>query len=61
MSAFLYANEIGNLEFAREKYELFLEKYPEHEMAASAQPELDNLGISAEEILQKKIAQGESE
>jgi len=61
MSAFLYANEIGNLDIAREKYELFLEKYPDNEMAASAQAELDNLGVSAEEILQKKLTQGESE
>lgn len=61
MTAFLYANEIGNLDIAREKYELFLEKYSDHEMVASAQAELDNLGISAEEILQKKIVQGKSE
>lgn len=61
MAAFLYANEISNLDFARERYELFLEKYPDNEMAASARAELDNLGISAEEILQKKIVQGESE
>ena len=61
MTAFLYANEIGNLDFAKEKYELFLEKYADHEMAASAKAELENLGISAEEILQKKIVQGKSE
>ena len=61
MSAFLYANELENLEMARERYELFMQKYPDHEMAASAQAELDNLGISAEEILEKKIVQGESE
>jgi len=61
MSAFLYANEIGNLDSASSKYELFLEKYPDHEMSASAKAELDNLGISAEEILQKKIVKGESE
>jgi TolA-binding protein len=61
MSAFLYANELGNLELAKERYELFMQKYPDHEMAASAQAELDNLGRSAEEILQKKMVQGSSE
>lgn len=61
MTAFLYANEIGNLDVAREKYELFIEKYPDHEMTASAKAELENLGVSAEEILQKKIVKGESE
>ena len=61
MSAFLYANELELLDSAREKYDLFLKKYPDHEMAASARAELDNLGISAEDILQKKITQGESE
>jgi TolA-binding protein len=61
MTAFLYANELDNLDSARENYEQFLAKYPDHEMAASAQAELDNLGVSAEEILQRKLAKGESE
>ena len=61
MTAFLYANELGDLDSARDDYQKFLEKYPNHEMAASAQAELDNLGVSAEEILQRKLAEGESE
>jgi TolA-binding protein len=61
MSAFLYANELQNLDLAKERYELFMQKYPDHEMASSAQAELDNLGISAEEILQKKFVQGSGE
>jgi hypothetical protein len=36
-----------------------LEKYPNHELAASAQSELDNLGLTPEEILQKATAQPE--
>ena len=61
MTAFLYANELGNLDSARDNYEKFLSKYPEHEMAASAKAELDNLGVSAEEILERKLAEGNSE
>ncbi len=61
MTAFLYANELGKLDSARENYQNFLSKYPEHEMAASAKAELDNLGVSAEEILQRKLAEGKSE
>jgi TolA-binding protein len=61
MTSFLYANELGDLDSARDSYEMFLSKYPQHEMAASAKAELDNLGVSAEEILQRKLAEGESE
>jgi TolA-binding protein len=54
MSAFILANELQKYQPAEIDYKLFLEKYPNHELAASAREELNNLGLSPEEILQKK-------
>jgi len=54
MSAFILANELQKLDLAKESYNLFLQKYPSHELANSAREELNNLGIPAEEILKKK-------
>lgn len=59
MTGFLQANEIHDYEAARESYNLFLERYPEHELASSAQTELENLGLSPEEILEKATAKPE--
>jgi TolA-binding protein len=59
MCGFLQANELKDLTAAESTYKLFLEKYPNHELAASAQSELDNLGLTPEEILQKATAQPE--
>ena len=57
MCGFLQANELNDLTAAENSYKLFLEKYPDHELAPSAQSELDNLGLTPEEILQKATAQ----
>ena len=59
MIAFLEANEIGNLDKARETYEEFLKRYPNHELAISARAELNNLGKTPEEILQEKFSKSE--
>lgn len=55
MVAFIQANELEQLDQARENYNLFIEKYPNDELVSSAKAELDNLGISAEEILKQKL------
>jgi len=55
MIAFIQANELNRLEDAQATYKLFIEKYPEHELAASAQAEIDNLGLTPEEILKRKM------
>lgn len=55
MVAFVQANELNQLDDARQNYNLFLSRYKDHEMAVSAKEELENLGLSAEEILRKKI------
>lgn len=60
MVAFIQANELKQLDAARDTYNLFIEKYPDNEMVISAKEELENLGLSAEEILRKKIAKKDS-
>ncbi len=57
MSAFILANELYNYDDATKAYNLFLEKFPQHELAASAKQELDYIGLSPEEILKKKMVQ----
>jgi len=56
MAGFIYANELQNFEEAKNCYQQFLKEYPNDELVASAQAELDNMGMSPEEILQKRMA-----
>jgi len=56
MAGFIYANELQNFKEAEALYKQFLNEYPDNELAPSAQAELDNLGLSPEEILQKNLA-----
>ncbi len=56
MAGFIYANELQNFGEAEKLYKQFLQEYPDDELAASAQAELDNLGLSPEEILLKNMA-----
>jgi TolA-binding protein len=60
MAGFIYANEIDDYDKAKEVYNTFLNKYPDHELAASAEEELNYMGLSAEEILKRKIAAQET-
>ena len=54
MSAFIQANELNKYDEATKSYKLFLEKYPDHELAASAKDELAHMGLSPNDILEKK-------
>ena len=56
MAGFIYANELQDYTKAKAVYNLFLKKYPDNELASSANEELKNLGLTPEEILKKKIA-----
>ena len=56
MAGFIYANELQNFKEAEALYKQFLSEYPDNELAPSAQAELDNLGLTPEEILQKNLA-----
>lgn len=48
---YIYHNQIGNLDSAAAAYQRFLQQYPDHEMAMSAQFELNTLGKSPDELL----------
>ena len=56
MAGFINANELNNYDEATRLYKQFLEEYPDDELAASAQAELDNMGLTPEEILIKNMA-----
>ena len=54
LSGFILANDLKNYESATSTYNLFLQKYPDHELASAAREELENMGLSPDQILQKK-------
>jgi len=53
MKGFIESNELQNYDAAKKTYNLFLQKYPADEMAASARAELETIGLSPEEILRR--------
>ena len=53
LSGFILSNDLQNYDEATSRYKLFLKKYPSHSLALSAQEELDNMGLSPEEILKR--------
>jgi TolA-binding protein len=59
MAGFVQANELHDYDGATETYNTFLRDYPDHELAASAQEELDNMGLTPEEVLQKNLTRKE--
>lgn len=54
MAGFLEANELHRIKDAEKTYKKFLKTYPKSPLAASAEVEIQNLGIPPEEILKKK-------
>ncbi len=44
MVGYLNANHLNNIEKARQYYQLFIDKYPQHDLADDARFELDHLG-----------------
>jgi outer membrane protein assembly factor BamD (BamD/ComL family) len=59
MSGFIQANELEDFQRATVTYNTFLEKYPNHELAVSAKEELENMGLSPEEILKRNLSKQE--
>ena len=53
LQGFVYENELFRLEKAKECYESFLKKYPDHELADDVEFSLRNLGKSPEEIIRQ--------
>ena len=57
MSGFIQANTLGKYHEATITYKKFLEVYPKSEFADDAKAELDNMGLSPEEIIAKHQTQ----
>jgi TolA-binding protein len=60
LTGFVYNNDLHLLDSARLVYETFLAKYPKHELASSAQFELQTLGKEPGDILPAPVLQNES-
>lgn len=60
LAAFTYNNDLRNLDSAKLLYEEFLAKYPSHDMARSAQFELQTLGKSPNELIRDQRASDSS-
>ena len=54
MSGYIQANDLHDYDKATETYNLFLQKFPENDLALSAKEELEHMGLSPEQILAKK-------
>ncbi|MCK9211317.1 MAG: tetratricopeptide repeat protein [Ignavibacteriaceae bacterium] len=57
MSGFIQANILGKYNEATVTYKKFLQTYPNSELADDAKVELDNMGLSPEEIVAKHQTQ----
>ncbi|MBI1938613.1 MAG: tetratricopeptide repeat protein [Ignavibacteriales bacterium] len=55
LTGFIFSNDLGQMDSARTYYELFMKKYPKSQFANSVRLELDNLGLTPDEILEKKL------
>ncbi|MDD4848380.1 MAG: tetratricopeptide repeat protein [Bacteroidales bacterium] len=60
MIAFVNENNIGDWDLAKEKYELFIQQYPDHPLTESAKICLQNLGVSAEDMILQLMQQQDS-
>ncbi len=60
MVGFISANHMNDLEQAKKYYEMFIKKYPQHELVDSAKYELETLGKDIEDLpIFKKIEEEE--
>jgi outer membrane protein assembly factor BamD (BamD/ComL family) len=53
LKAFVYEDQMNDLNRARQYYELFLEKYPNNEFADDAKVSLKNLGKTPEQLIKE--------
>jgi len=53
LKAYVFENELRILEQARQLYEDFLKKYPNHEFADDAEISIKNLGKTPEELIEE--------
>lgn len=62
MKAFMYENDLKNLDSAKVTYQSFMAKYPNDEFADEAAFLLENLGKSPEELIQQlEVKKGEQQ
>jgi TolA-binding protein len=54
MVGFIQANDLKQYKDASITYNLFLQKYPQNDMAPAAKDELNNMGLTPEQIIAKK-------
>lgn len=52
LQAFIYENQMQQLDTAKKLYQEFIDTYPNHSLADDAQVSLDNMGKSIEELIQ---------
>ncbi|MBI1222574.1 MAG: tetratricopeptide repeat protein [Bacteroidetes bacterium] len=52
-AGFLYNNEVHNIDSATKYYSMFIDLYPEHMLKDAAESELEHLGESPEQMLEK--------
>jgi len=53
LMAFVTENKLNNIPRAKELYQQFIQKYPNHPMAKDAKASVENLGLSDEELIAK--------
>ncbi len=53
LQGYVYENNLGNLQKAKEIYQEFLDKYPNDEFADDAQVSIQNLGKSPEQLIKE--------
>lgn len=53
LKAFVYEDQLGDLDNAKKYYEEFLEKYPDNDFADDAEMSLKNLGKTPEELIRE--------
>jgi TolA-binding protein len=54
---FLYTNELNDLAKGKAAYEQYIKDYPNDQLVPAAKSELENLGLSPDEILNRKEAE----
>lgn len=55
LTGFIFSNDLNQFDSARTYYNMFLQKYPNSEFTNSVKLELENLGLTPDQILEKKI------
>lgn len=55
LTGFIFSNDFNQFDSARTYYNMFLQKYPHSKFTNSVKLELENLGLTPDQILEKKI------